>query len=246
MASVSSPKGRMLLTALMFVFVCGQSMPARAAHVIDHDKVQGFPDSTSGFLKTFQPYLQVHDGCVPFPAVDAAGNVSGGLKPSGLFANGGCSHNLGQIYVRAREYQGECGVMYAWFFPKEQIPNWPHKEGSRYNWEHVVVWLTSCDSEAQVNAVSYWSDDRYYITTTHLHMDGTHPLVAYRRYMPGKYSTLTHAFERGGKQPAVSWPGLTEEARQTLETYDFGMRVPFNSYNFDANLARAWKQGHGG
>lgn len=144
-AALTTPHQRLLIAALMFAFACGLSMAARAAHVIDHDKVQGFPDSTSGFLKTFQPYLQVHDGCVPFPAVDAAGNVSGGLKPSGLFAYDGCSRNLGQIYVRGAEYRGECGVMYSWFFPKEQIPSWPHKHGSRYNWEHVVVWLTSCD-----------------------------------------------------------------------------------------------------
>ncbi|MBA9036900.1 hypothetical protein ACVMIX_005048 [Rhizobium leguminosarum] len=130
------------------------SMAARAAYVIDHDKVRGFPDSTSGFLKTFQPFLKVIEGCVPFPAVDAAGNVSGGLKPSGMWPHDGCSRNLGQIYVRAREYQGECAVMYSWFFPKEQIPDWPYAKGSRYDWEHVVVWLTSCDSEAQVNAVA--------------------------------------------------------------------------------------------
>ncbi|RVH58408.1 necrosis-inducing protein, partial [Sinorhizobium meliloti] len=29
--------------------------------------------------------------------------------------------------------------------------------------------------------------------------------------------------------------------------YNFGkVAVPFNSYNFDANLAKAWRQGHGG
>lgn len=55
MTSVSPPKGRMLLTALMFVFVCGLSMPARAAHVIDHDKVQGFPDSTSASSRPSSP-----------------------------------------------------------------------------------------------------------------------------------------------------------------------------------------------
>ncbi|MDX0617693.1 necrosis-inducing protein [Sinorhizobium medicae] len=239
MIPVSSLNGQRLLTALMFVFVCGLSMPARAAEVIDHDKVKGFPDSTSGLLKTFQPYLKVFEGCVPFPAVDAAGNVSGGLKPSGMWPHDGCSRNRGQIYVRAGEYQGECGVMYSWFFPKEQNPDWPHKNGSRYNWEHVVVWLTSCDSEAQVNAVSYWSYGRYSITT-HPHMDGTHPLVAYRRTLPGEHLTPADTRYRGGKQPAVSWSGLTEEARQTLDTYDFGMGVPFNSNNFESNLAGAY------
>jgi len=114
-----------------------------------------------------------------------------------------------------------------------------------YNWEDVVVWLTSCDSGAQVNAVSYSSYGRYSITTNP-HMDGTHPLVAYRRNLAGEQSTLADTRYRGGKEPAVSWSGLTEEARQTLETYDFGIGVPFNSDNFDANMARAWQQGHGG
>lgn len=119
-------------------------MAARAA-VIDHDKVQRFPDTTSGFLKTFQPYLKVDSGCVPFPAVDAAGNVSGGLNPSGTM-NGGCSRNLGQIYVKAGHYKGECAVMYSWFFPKEQSVNWPLFTGigmigrmSSYGWRVAMV-----------------------------------------------------------------------------------------------------------
>ncbi|WP_234843726.1 NPP1 family protein [Sinorhizobium meliloti] len=124
-------------------------------------------------------------------------------------------------------------------FPGSRSRIGPHKNGSWYSWEDVVVWLTSCDSEAQVNAVSCSSNGRYSITT-HPHMDGTHPLVAYRRNMPGEHLTLTHAFDRGGMQPAVSWSGLTEEARQTLETYDFGIGVLFNSYNFESNVARAY------
>ncbi|MHC2543512.1 hypothetical protein ACVINY_004224 [Sinorhizobium meliloti] len=66
------------------------------------------------------------------------------------------------------------------------------------------------------------------------------PLVAYHRNLPGEHLTLADTRYRGGKQPAVSWSGLTEEARQTLEAYDFGHRVPFNSDNFGPNLARAY------
>ncbi|MEY9381563.1 MULTISPECIES: hypothetical protein [Rhizobium] len=39
---------RTLLTAP--ISLCALSGPARAADVIDHDRVQGFPDSTSGFV----------------------------------------------------------------------------------------------------------------------------------------------------------------------------------------------------
>jgi hypothetical protein len=98
-ALTSASRRRTLFAALIFALICGRSVEADAPQVINHDEVRGFPDSTSEFLKTYQPYLKVDSGCVPFPAVDAAGNVSGGLKPSG-FASDGCSKNLGQIYVR--------------------------------------------------------------------------------------------------------------------------------------------------
>lgn len=53
----------------------------RRYEVIDHDAVVGFaqtvPSGTEGtlYLK-YKPYLYVVNGCVPFPAVDADGNVS--------------------------------------------------------------------------------------------------------------------------------------------------------------------------
>ncbi|MQU79466.1 necrosis-inducing protein [Sinorhizobium medicae] len=231
----------------MFVLACGLSMAARAADVIDHDKVRGLPDSTSGLLKTFQPYLKVIRGCVPFPAVDADGSVSGGLKPSGR-VNGGCSRSRGQIYVRAGEFNGQCAIMYSWFFPKDQNLDWPVAGGSRYDWQSVIVWLTRCDSEAQVEAVSYWSNVRWrWEVTPQPHMHGTHPLVKYYRQAGGYHFSLADTWALGGKQPAVSWSDLTEEARETLDTYFFGdVAVPFNRYHFDVNLEIAWRQGHGG
>ncbi|RVL59627.1 hypothetical protein CN138_35845, partial [Sinorhizobium meliloti] len=149
MIRVSSFNGRMLVTAWMFVFVGGLSMPARAAEVIDHDKVQGFPDSTSGFLKTFQPFLKVYHGCVPFPAVDADGNVSGGLKPSGAM-NGHCSRSIGQVYVRAAIFGDRCGIMYAWYYPKEMNVDGPGNMGHRSGWQNIVVWTDACESQAHV------------------------------------------------------------------------------------------------
>ncbi|MQW59523.1 NPP1 family protein [Sinorhizobium meliloti] len=240
MTHVSPLHQRLLMAAVMFALACGLTVPAHAGKVIRHDKVRGFPDSTSGFLKTFQPSLKVIRGCVPFPAVDAAGNVSGGLKPSGI-ASGGCSRSLGQIYVRAREYQGECGVMYSWFFPKEQNLVWPLIGGSRYDWQDVVVWLTSCDSEARVVAVSYSSNGRY-VLSTQPHMHGKHPLVKYHREAIGYHFSLADTWAGGGTQPAVNWSDLTEEAREALDTHDFGMGVPFNSYNFQDNLDRAYSR----
>lgn len=55
--------------------------PLQRRDVIAHDAVVGFtqtvPSGTLGqlYLK-YKPYLYVVNGCVPFPAVDAEGNVS--------------------------------------------------------------------------------------------------------------------------------------------------------------------------
>jgi hypothetical protein len=48
--------------------------------VIAHDAVVGFaqavPSGTTGTLMLkYKPWLKVFNGCVPFPAVDAAGNT---------------------------------------------------------------------------------------------------------------------------------------------------------------------------
>lgn len=48
--------------------------------VIAHDAVVGFPQTVpSGTVGTlmlkYKPWLKVFNGCVPFPAVDAAGNT---------------------------------------------------------------------------------------------------------------------------------------------------------------------------
>lgn len=48
--------------------------------VLDHDAIVGFAETVpSGTLGTlylkYKPYLKVVNGCVPFPSVDADGNV---------------------------------------------------------------------------------------------------------------------------------------------------------------------------
>ncbi|RVG83631.1 NPP1 family protein [Sinorhizobium meliloti] len=238
MTRVSPLNGRMLLTALMFVFVCGLPMPARAAEVIDHDKVEGFPEKISGFLETFQPFLMVYRGCVPFPAVDADGNVSGGLEPSGAM-NGHCSRSIGQVYVRAEFYRGRCGIMYSWYFPKEQNVDGPGNMGHRSGWQNIVVWTDACESQSHVIGVSY-SSHGHYDRDKSPQMEGTHPKVAYHQSPFPINPSLSATREPGGMQPAISWDYLTPAARQTLNNYNFGKAVPFNDDNFRPNLGKAY------
>ena len=63
--------------------------------MIDHDQVQPIYTGASALEMYYQPLLYVTDqGCLPFPAVDAAGDVSGGLAASGS-PNGGCTSSIG-------------------------------------------------------------------------------------------------------------------------------------------------------
>nr|WP_246767427.1 NPP1 family protein [Rhizobium leguminosarum] len=227
---------RSLRTLLTTVIILCELSKAAAADVLDHDKVQGFPDSSAdSLLKTFQPFLKVFTGCVPFPAVDAAGNVSGGLKPSGAM-EGHCSKNTGQVYGRAEMFKGLCANMYAWYFPKEQPIDGPGNWGHRHGWQNIIVWTEDCDSDSGVLAVSY-SNRGHYKRDTSPHMEGTHPLVTYNSSFINE--SLSRSRAPGGMQSAISWFDLTSEARRTLETYDFGQEVPFNDHNYFYNLSEA-------
>ncbi|KAL6161157.1 hypothetical protein ACJQWK_08970 [Exserohilum turcicum] len=110
-----------LLAAASVVLASPVSLGSR--DVIDHDKVVGFPETVPAglvgqLMLKYKPYLKVFNGCVPFPAVDAQGNTSGGLKPSGSDTSG-CRSDLGQVYARAGPYNGAFGIMYAWYMPKD-------------------------------------------------------------------------------------------------------------------------------
>jgi hypothetical protein len=48
--------------------------------VISHDQVVGFPQTfpsglTGSLYLKYKPFLEVYNGCVPFPAVNAAGDT---------------------------------------------------------------------------------------------------------------------------------------------------------------------------
>lgn len=84
MAILSTLIKTLLVAAATVKAVPVETSPAsplmRRTTVLAYDDVVGFaqtvPDTTEGTLYTaYQPYLYVYNGCVPFPAVDAAGDV---------------------------------------------------------------------------------------------------------------------------------------------------------------------------
>ncbi|KUF84498.1 NPP1 protein [Phytophthora nicotianae] len=112
----------LILTAALFA-----ALVACATASIGHGKVQPFPQvmpvtiSDKAAIK-FKPQLFTPEYvCVPYPAVDAAGETTGGLK--GTKRNDACKYApLGsQVYGRAKDLWA---IMYAWYFPKGVSRRW--------------------------------------------------------------------------------------------------------------------------
>jgi hypothetical protein len=219
---------------------------ALAYDVIDHDQVQSINTGASDLENYYQPRLAIGDrGCDPYPAVDANGNVSSGLAPSGS-SDGGCTSSTGQVYSRYTTYDNKCAIMYSWFMPKDMPPT--GIGGHRYEWEGIVVWLDSCQVGARILSINYsehggWSVNQTPPTWTGSYSFasyGVHPLVYY--HSPNKL--LDHhpdpTWRQGGAQPLVGWNNLPAPARDTINNFDFGAATPpLKDSTFLGNLKAA-------
>ncbi|KKA29065.1 hypothetical protein TD95_005256, partial [Thielaviopsis punctulata] len=187
----------------------------------------------------YQPYLYRDNGCKPYPAVDAAGDVSGGLKPSGS-PEGDCLSSIGQIYSRAGWSGSQYGIMYAWYMPKDEpMPGIGH----RHDWECSVVWLDN-PSAAEPKIIGLSASAHGGFSTIKddfsSHFDGDHGFIEYISYWPLDHQMAITKTE-GVFQPLIAYESLTYAARYTLENWDFGdANVPFKDSNFDNNLSEAW------
>ncbi|ETP32175.1 hypothetical protein F442_19049 [Phytophthora nicotianae P10297] len=110
---------------------------------ISHDSVQPFvqPDPVTISEKTavkFKPQLHVEKGCVPFPAVNAAGEITEGLK--GWIWSEDCSvAPLGsQMYGRSTWFQDKWAMVYAWYFPTGFAAGGAE---IRHYWSSMVMWI---------------------------------------------------------------------------------------------------------
>ncbi|KEZ46060.1 Uncharacterized protein SAPIO_CDS0906 [Scedosporium apiospermum] len=227
------------LSCLAAISGVATGRPVERRSVINHDAVVGFsetvPAGTIGelYLK-YKPYLKVFNGCVPFPAVEADGDTSGGLSPSGS-PEGGCSSSTGQVYVRSAQYGSAFAIMYSWYMPKDSPSS---GLGHRHEWENIVVWLSGASTSASVLGVAV-SQHGGHDKSTSPDMSGTHPTVGYISYWPVNHQ-LIFTSTVGGTQPLVAWENLTDAARKALTETDFGdATVPFKDSTFGNQLASA-------
>ncbi|KAG6587076.1 necrosis inducing-like protein NPP1 type [Phytophthora cinnamomi] len=256
----------MNLHSLLFITITAATLSVVVvADPIGHDKVQPFaqPEPTTISEKAavkFKPSLHIKKACHPYPAVNAAGETSGGLKGSGE-RDGDCKESpLGsQVYGRAVWFKDLWAIMYAWYFPKVVYYGVWSKNGHRHNWASAVVWLDNPAVETpKILAVSASKPNGRYRflkngpqvcdrwSCTPLFTDvinGSSVMLAYEEDYDGDGNSVTLNTDRskGEFQDLIMWEQMTDEARNALSQTNFGekAKVPFIDVNFNASLEAA-------
>jgi hypothetical protein len=219
------------LVAPLAIFLMWSALPAEA-EVRSHDQIVRLAESATTYDKTWNPSLYIENGCQSYPAVDAAGNTSGGLAPTGT-ENGNCTNaDVGQAYARTKCWTSTslkiCATIYQWYFPKDMamfgsIPI--NNAGHRHDWEGVVVW-TRNDAFVGAAFSQHGNWARYNAGSSSLvfNSNGKTLRVKYAR------SSGTHAVmptgQSGTTKQLVSWENLGST-----------VRTPLNSWTGDANFA---------
>ncbi|ETM33826.1 hypothetical protein L914_18977 [Phytophthora nicotianae] len=205
------------------VIIIAATLAAVTARRVDHDKLGPIPQpdpvtiSEKAAIK-FKPQLNIADGCVSFPAVNDGGDFSGGLKGSN--GNSACDDApMGsQVYGRAAWYNDKWAIMYAWFFPKGFF---------------MVLGLSTSTSDDEYQRKSPAPDFGI--------LNGVTPLLYRSINEVAGQPMLDYSSRSGDFQPLIMWEQLTDAARETLNTFDFGnAQVPFNDANFEEKLKKAF------
>ncbi|KAG2810718.1 hypothetical protein PC113_g23731 [Phytophthora cactorum] len=240
------------------------TLVACATATVDHDKVEPFPQpepvtiSERAAIK-FKPQLYTSKiACVPHPAVNAAGEVTGGLK--GANGNDACQYapKGSQVYGRARWYKNLWAIMYAWYFPKGF---WMRVPTRRHDWKSVVVWIDNPDLEIPkiVGVSMSESDTRYRKETktwpsnfagyrregprfsrTYIYGSNTSLRFEYQMELGSPY--LNFAVWDGEYQDLIMWEQLTDSARVAFnDSSNFEKaEVPFSDNHYVDHLDKAW------
>ncbi|OWY90169.1 hypothetical protein PHMEG_00041827 [Phytophthora megakarya] len=245
--------------------ILSAALVACGTATIDHDKIEPFPQpepvtvSEKAAIK-FKPQLATSRSiCVPFPAVNAAGEITGGLK--GTNGDDACKYapKGSQIYGRSGWYRDVWAIMYAWYFPKGF--SWTAFPNRRHDWQSVVVWIDNpaLESPKIVGASTSKSDTNYFKDTkmwpyyfAGYQSRGVRSGRASRLLADGSNTTLRfkHAADPdmefsswdGEFQDLIMWEQLTDGARGALnDGKNFGdSEVPFNDDHFEKHLDKAW------
>ncbi|KAK2685152.1 hypothetical protein QWA68_016432 [Fusarium oxysporum] len=247
-----------IFSAFMALAATGMAAPTEvlnnlhARAVVNHDSLNPIPktirnDKVGAAIDRWQPLLHIADGCQPYTAVDANGNVSGGLQDSGS-KTGGCKDtSKGQTYARAGMHNGKLAIMYAWYWPKDQPADGNLFSGHRHDWENVVVFIDNYESPSATLYAAAASGHGDYKKTKNPQRSGNNVMAEYFTSL-GKNHELQFKTSPGRTYWIYEWTAMTPAARQGLITGPSGnpaepwgsANVPFIDANFGNNLAKAW------
>ncbi|XWW94508.1 hypothetical protein V2A60_002451 [Cordyceps javanica] len=220
--------------AAIAIVASGAALKARLAH----DKVVEFPETLPEGLrgelyKRYQPFLEVHDGCIPFPAVDKDGNVNDGLDKGDGGPSNECDFGKGQVYARGAVKDGKFGLMYSWYFPKDVTSP---GVGHRHDWENIVLWFDGERADAAYLGVAisaHGGYKKYKAGDKAVSWEGDRPLIAYENEIVTHHH-LGVTGKKGGDQPILGYEKIPDVAWKALDEYNFGdADLPFGTKNFD-------------
>lgn len=197
---------------------------------IDYESLKPLPqmipsNSTGDLYKKYQPYLYINNGCHAYTAVDLHGQLSSGVAVSDSASDSKvCSDpKMGQVYVRSGKYKKTFAIMYAWYFPRDRtwVAGMHNSAGHRFDWENVVVYLSSSKPNAKVIGVSpsaHGGYKKYTADVFHFH-DKTHPMVGYGQpadHVRNHQLLKADSGELGTLQPMVSWEMMNDQMRAAM------------------------------
>jgi len=114
--------------------------------------------------------------------------------------------------------------------------------GHRHDWEAIIIWLSSPSSSTilGVSTSSHGEYKKYSVPNSKVNFVDNRILIKYWNILfLNHHPDVTN--KKGGEQPLIAWESLTEAARTSLQTTDFGSAtVPFKDSTLQDNLAKAW------
>ncbi|KIL84557.1 hypothetical protein FAVG1_12082 [Fusarium avenaceum] len=213
--------------------------------IVAHDSLGPVLPRTQGgrignSVERFQPWLHIAHGCQPYTASNDAGDISGGLQDTGNPSAGCRDKNKGQTYVRAAWHKGKFGIMYAWYFPKDQPNAGNVIGGHRHDWENAVVWLDNPNNDnPKIVGFAASGHGNYARTSTPLR-EGDRVKVEYFTQL-GLNHQLQMSNTRGDTHWLLQWESMTARGREALQNANFrSANVPFKDGNFVNNLDKAF------
>ncbi|KAK2049975.1 NPP1-domain-containing protein, partial [Colletotrichum somersetense] len=222
---------------------------------IDHDKVKALPQNASSGLDgelelRFNPDLYIQQGCEIYPAVDAGGNLSGGLRPTGP-RRGDCSaRGNGQVYARLGMSKGRTGIMYSYYVPKVRWGK-HNDEGHRHYWASIVVWVDhqGCDAGNLTQFVPVGLSFTYDHTTWDKGSASVATWAAGSPRMSMQNNAigpllLSDVSNEAFRRTLVGWDSLPVATRMALSDVRYQhTEVPITDANFQKNMDAAYPEG---